>query len=858
MKNKHFEIKQSIKQFKAELCREFNLKINVDSLISQLVIFVDNLLISLYKKNQLHKNTNFCLLALGSYGRRELQLYSDIDILLLHDNTITKKQLIQAQSFIQDCWDTGLDLSHQLTTVNACAELASQDLTVISSILDMRLICGRNMLMEELVYRTHSLHMWSSHDYFFAKHQEQQRRYTKYNETAYNLEPNVKYGPGGLRDLQLLLSISKRHFGIKKLADVISCGFINAKEYEELIACQHFLWRVRFALHMLAEKREERLSFDFQRKLATLFGFNDNAHFLAIEQFMKVYFTVIQRTRELNEMLLQWFDETIVHHERQQIISLDNNFQLSNNHIEVKHQRVFTQQPHALLELFLWLTKKPNVKGVRANTIRLIKQHLYLIDNDFRQKKQITDTFLSLFKAENNLYKALHHMNRYGVLSQYLNCFALVTGQMQYDLFHVYTVDQHTLFVIRNISRFGKKEYITSFPLAAQLMPKITNLAILYLAALFHDIAKGRGGDHSLLGAEEALRFAENHHLHYEEKELLIWLVQNHLIMSETAQRKDIYDPKTIQQFCKIMPHSTYLDYLYLLTVADICATNPALWNTWKDSLLKELYQSTHQMMQQEKKLFDEAALIHSRKQKALTLLAKENFSLLAIRNLWDNFKPNYFLHEPASVIAQHTEAILSCSNYPLVLITPHHSQGGTEIFIYMPHADERFAITTTVLTNNNASIQEATITHCKNNFDLDSYVVLNEQHQAFFNEEQALTLQKTLVKQLTNPINLPKITRRRIPHAQAHFTLKPKITFTEENVEQQVSCLFLTATDRHGLLATISHIFLAHNIHLHHAKIATAGIRAEDVFFISNKNGNSLNISQKEQLKLAIETELT
>lgn len=856
MKNDNLALKKSIKQFKEELCEEFRQKGNIGTLTRKLVNFINDVLYTLFHKNHLDVGNKFCLVALGSYGRHELQLHSDVDLLLLHTEKISKVDLQRAQAFIQDCWDVGLEVSHQITTVNACAELASQDLSVISSILDLYLICGRGALMEELNYQTHPLHMWPSHDYFFAKQREQEQRYAKYGETAYNLEPNVKYGSGGLRDLQILLSIGKRHFAIKKLSDGINCGFITDKEYEELIACQHFLWRVRFALHMLAEKQEERLLFDYQVKLAALFGFTDNAQSLAIEQFMKAYFKVIKRSRELNEMLLQWFAEAIVHHQKQRITPLDSFFQLSNHYIEVRHPRVFAQKPQTLLELFLWIAKRPSIKGVRASTIRLIRQHLYLIGNRFRVSKLVTQTFLAIFKTNADPYEALHHMNRYGVLGHYLDCFAAVTGQMQYDLFHVYTVDQHTLFVIRNLARFLQADYAKQFSLAAKLMPKIKNRAILYLAALFHDIAKGRGGDHSELGAEEARQFSLRHKLSNEENDLLIWLVRNHLLMSQTAQRQDIYDPKTIQHFCSLLPQADYLDYLYLLTVADICATNHTLWNAWKDSLLKELYRAAHQVMQQEKALLDETALINLRKQQALDILVNEAVSAETVQDLWAHFKGRYFLHEPPEVIARHAKAIINCQQYPLVLIMPHHSQGGTEVFIYMPHRDERFTITTTVLSNNYTTIQEAAILTCDNNYDLDTYIILDEQHQAFFDERRTASIQQALVKQLADTTQVPTISRRRLSRTLAHFKLKTQITFSEDS--NQYSRLFLVTSDRPGLLASISRVFLSQRIHLHNAKIATAGERAEDMFYISTQAGKPLNNDEKEVLKHALIAELT
>lgn len=852
MKNDNHLLKNTIKQFKEQLCQEFHPTTPIVTITRKLVAFIDTVLIQLFAKHELNKEDCFCLLALGSYGRRELLLYSDIDLLILHTEEINDKQLQQAQAFIQDCWDIGLEVSHQITTVASCAELASKELSVISTLMDMYLLCGRGALMEELTYQIHPLHMWPSHHYFFAKVQEQNNRYVKYQETAYNLEPNIKYGPGGLRDLQILLSISKRHFNIKKLADGINYGFITDKEYEELMYCQHFLWRVRFALHAIAEKAEERLSFDYQMKLSQFFAYTDNPRSLAIEQFMKDYFKVIKRCKELNEMLLQWFDETIIYQQKQKIVHLDNEFQLSNNYIEIRHPNVFLEHPEALLRLFLWIAKRPEIGGVRANTIRAIRESLFLINKHFKESTQAAHLFMELLKVGPSPYETIQQMSRYGVLARYLDCFSAVTGQMQYDLFHVYTVDQHTLFVIRNISRFKQEQYKATFPLCAAVIETLDKPEILYLSALFHDIAKGQGGDHSELGAIEAEHFAQRHALSDQETHLLVWLVKHHLLMSKTTQRQDIYDPQTIKQFCALLPHPCYIDYLYLLTVADICGTNPTLWNAWKDSLLKELYLSAKARLYQEQVLLDEDLLINSRKKEALALLLSEGIAASDVDNLWADFKEKYFLHESAHIIAQHTKAILLCKHFPLVLIMPHHSQGGTEVFIYMPHRDARFTITTTVLSNFQVTIQEAVITTCDNDFDLDTYIILDEKNQAFFDEQKCADIQRALCTHLADTAHLPSIKKKRVSRVLAHFKINTQITYSEETTNQQTQ-LFLISNDRPGLLAIVSKVFLDLSINLHNAKIATAGERVEDMFFISNKEGLPLNQEEKERVKCCI-----
>jgi len=852
MKVSNAFLRKSIKNLKSMLMEEFRQSSNINNLMHQLVSSIDKILIILFQQNNLDNKGEFCLVALGSYGRRELILNSDIDLLILYNEKTSKSYLHLAEEFIQDCWDIGLDISHQLTTVKACSKLANKDLSVISSILDMHIICGCNSLMEELRYQIHKLHMWPSSDYFFAKVAEQKTRYLKYDETAYNLEPNVKYGPGGLRDLQLLLNISKRHFGIKRFAEVIEYGFITDKEYEELNYCEHFLMKVRFALHMLSLKNEERLLFDYQIKIAELFNYQDDNKSLGIERFMKEYFKVIKKVRELNELLLQWFAETIIHANTHKLIPLGNNFLLSNNYIEVKNHNIFKKNPLALLEIFLYIAKFPQIIGIRANTIRLIRQSYYLMTKRFCASKSATSMFMDIIKTTKNPYEILQRMSQYGVLSHYLDCFAEVTGQMQYDLFHAYTVDQHTLFVIRNLARFLDVRYNKEFPLCAKLMPNIKRTEILYLAALFHDIAKGRGGDHSELGAVEAQIFAKRHRLNLKDKKLLVWLVHNHLLMSQTIARQDIYDPNTIANFCNLLPAIEYLDYLYLLTVADICATNPKLWNSWKASLLKELYLAANHLLHLDKSLINEESIINTRKEQALAILIKDAIPVKEINELWSNFKGKYFLHEPAEVIAKHTKEIINTKNFPLVLIMPHHTEGGTEVFIYMPHRDDRFMITTTILSNYRATIQEATILKNDNYFDLDTYIILTEKDQVFFDDKEVKIIQQALIKYLSNQSHPPTIKEQRTALRESHFNFAPKISFSEDEITNQTR-LFLVTKDRSGLLATLSHIFLNEKITLHNAKITTAGERVEDVFYLTNENGKKLTQKEKDNLTLKL-----
>lgn len=847
MKNANRSLKGAIRAFKNTLGDEFCHHPNMTTITHKLCQYIDGLLIDLFHRNGLTNKSKIALFALGSYGRRELQLHSDIDLLILHADDATPEALNQAQQFIRDCWDLGFEISHQITTPERCADLASQDLSVMSSLLDIHHLCGSGVLLEQLEYEIHNLQIWPDATYFEAKVREQKNRYLKYAETAFNLEPDVKNGPGGLRDIHILSNISKRYLKTKHLSEAIAFGFIRDKEYETLHQCQLFLWKVRFGLHTINEKAEERLSFDCQIKLAKLFGYEDKPHSLAIEQFMKDYFKATQTIRVLNEILLQSFRESILEQPFVKITPLDDEFQLSSTFIEVRHPEVFAKNPAALIKLFHWIAIKPEIEGIRASTIRMVRESLFRINHKIQTAPEVIHWFMDIFKRSEDPFIALNKMSDYGVLSHYLDCFGQVAGQMQYDLFHVYTVDQHTLFVIRNISRFRQDAYSGTFRLCNKLISSIQHPEILYLAALFHDIAKGRGGDHSLLGGEEAKQFALKHQLPEEQTELLIWLVKHHLLMSQTAQRKDIYSPQTIEAFTEALPKPYYLDYLYLLTVADICATNPTLWNAWKDSLLQELYHSSRAFLESEHARINESELVRSKQNNALVFLQAEGLNSPEIQSLWSHFRNRYFLHESPEVIARHTHAILTAQQIPLVMISPHHSHGGTELFLYMPHDDVHFALITSVLANHHVTIQEALVTRCDTNFDLDTYIILNDNDQSLLSSTQSQKLQKALLHHLEN-LTIPEVIQKRISRVMAHFELETNVSYSTDPISK-TTVMFLVTNDRPGLLALISQVFLKLGIHLHNAKIATAGERVEDTFYITNSSNAPLLPLQQQEL---------
>lgn len=842
---------QALKTFRQQLCDAFSENVSVTTLVKYLVNFTDQLLIHAWQFYQLDTHKKLALIALGGYGRAELHPHSDIDFLILLPPNITPEVQHHIAQFIRLLWDIGLEVGHSTRTIDECVEAARDDLTIISNLLETRLLIGSKTSFRKLKTALDEPDLWPINKFFQAKWKEQLQRYRKYGETAYNLEPNIKNSPGGLRDIQMIGWVIKRYYGAKSLHTLIKHDFLTKQEYQNLIDARSFLWKVRFGIHLLTKRREDRLLFHYQNSLAKQFGYKDQPHHLAVEQFMKDYFRVIKSLRELNDMLLQLFREAILNKGEQQITSLNERFQICNRYIEVTHDNVFLETPSALLEIFILITQNPQILGVRARTIRLIRQHKHLINAKYRKRASNQQLFISLLKQSHKITSQLERMNRYGILGKYIPDFAQIIGQMQHDLFHVYTVDQHSLYLVRNLRRFLREDHQADFPLCHKLMSSIEHPELLYITALFHDIAKGRGGDHAALGAEAVKQFCRSHQLSSTDTKLIVWLVRNHLLMSLTTQRNDIYDPQTIENFTSKVGNKRYLDHLYLLTVADIRATNPSLWNSWKDSLLRELYRLTDNLFQQKSNTIDENDIISGKQAKASALLIEQGFTQDQIEQLWPQLSPAYFLHESARKIARQCEAIFTHqdTDSPLVSITQHHTAGGTEIFIYAPIQNYRFAITTAVLANYHLTIFEARIINATNKYSLDSYIVLDQHNQPIDNPFTLASLQQALQYYLTIGSPKPHLSRRRMTRHQRHFLRPTNIKFQTDTHRNRTNML-LTTSDRPGLLALIGKAFVACQILLQNAKITTAGERVEDVFFITDTERQPLDETKQEQLR--------
>ncbi|NOZ37134.1 MAG: [protein-PII] uridylyltransferase, partial [Gammaproteobacteria bacterium] len=791
---------------------------------------------------------DIALVAVGGYGRHELHPGSDIDVLiLLRDSDEPYKDAIG--NFLLFLWDIGLEIGHSVRNIAECAEEAAHDITVATNIQEARLLTGPQDLFAALAELNAPDRIWPGPDYFRVKLEEQNTRHLKYHETAYNLEPNIKEGPGGLRDIQMIGWVAKRHFGVDTLHELVDQAFLTEQEYKTLHEGQAFLWQIRFGLHVLTGRREDRLLFDHQRSLARQFGYRDKYNRLAVEQFMKQYYITVMELSRLNEMLLQLFKEEILYsHDSAEPIVINKRFQLRKGFIEIRHDGIFRHYPFALLEIFLLLQQDPQIKGVRANTIRLIRDHRYLIDESFRDDLRCRSLFMEIFRQSHGLTHQLRRMNLYGILAAYIPAFSNIVGQMQHDLFHAYTVDEHTLRVIRNLRRFTVPEFRHEFPLSSEIIETVPKQELLLLAGLFHDIAKGRGGSHSELGAIEAREFCLRHELSPYDAEIVAWLVKSHLLMSATAQRQDISDPDVVYQFAQQMGNLQHLNYLYLLTVADIRATSDSVWNAWKDSLLKQLYHATHRSLRRglDNPLLHSEHIARVQKQ-AGELLKKENLKQEKIKRLWEELGHEYFLRYEADEISWHTHDILHTrkEDLPLILCRRASQRGGTEIFIYTHNRRNLFATITLVLEQQGMNVVDARIFSSSSDFTLDTFLILSADNEPVKDQDVITQLHTILQQKIRANGAKFKPLAINLPRQAKHFKFATRIQI-ETDEQNQRTILSITAYDRPGLLSRIATALSQCEVQIQNARIATYGERAEDIFFISDEQNQPVKDEQQ------------
>jgi [protein-PII] uridylyltransferase len=851
------QVREIIAEGDALLRERFHAEQPIENLVHDRARLVDAILVHAWQLHAGPHCAELALIAVGGYGRGELNPHSDIDVMVLLPKSEATPWQQDLERLVTFLWDLGLEVGHSVRTIDDCQRESLADVGVVTTLMEARLLAGPEPLFTAMRRALAPDRIWSSRDFFEAKVNEQVQRHHRYHDTAYNLEPNVKQGPGGLRDIQTVGWVAKRHFGAETLDELVDHGFLTQRELMRLKAAQSFLWRVRFGLHMATGRREDRLLFDHQIKLAKLFGYEDATYTLAVEQFMQRYYRTVMDVSLLNEMLLQLFREAILDQGDNPAAPINPRFQERNDYLEVTSDDVFVRQPSALLELFSVLQQQPHLRGVRAQTMRLVGRHLWLIDEEFRQNPRHHRLFLEILKAPEGVTHELRRMNLYGVLGRYIPAFGRIVGRMQYDLFHAYTVDEHTLFVVSNMRRLALPRFDHELPKLSQIFQSLPRQEVAYLAALFHDIAKGRGGDHSELGSVDAEAFCLELGLSRYDARLVAWLVRNHLIFSVTAQKKDITDPSVITEFARRVGDQTHLDYLYVLTASDVRATNPKLWNSWKASLFDEFYERVKQALRRGLETpIDPEELISGAQAEARALLAADHVGEDQVERIWSTLTDAYFQRHSPVEIAWHTRLLLGRAdgeNAPIVGVMPAAGRSGpTAIATHTSAQRHSFAVTTAALDQMGLNIVDARLTPTNDGFALDTYLVLEDDGSTITDRDRLAAIERNLRRALAEPEVRPATVTRRMPRQARSFTTATHVECSVDGARRR-TILELVAGDRPGLLSEIGKVFWNENIHLHGAKIVTVGERAEDVFYLSDENGRPLDDAARERLREAL-----
>jgi [protein-PII] uridylyltransferase len=867
--NPQLELLEQLKDFERNssqnLSQAFSDGTNVRELVSSRSHHIDNLLCELWK--YLEISGELSLIAVGGYGRGELHPFSDIDLLFLLPNKLADGQTEKISQFVTLLWDIGLIVGQSSRTLKQCIDLAKQDITVVTNLMESRLLCGSKIMFENLKTAAAPRKIWDAKSFFLAKTEEQRLRYKKFDGSSYDLEPNVKSSPGGLRDIQLISWVAQRFYYPQSIFELIKKNIITKKEYYTLVKCQLFIWKVRYALHLVTGKAEDRLLFDYQKATAELLGFSDSDNLLGVEKMMKRYYRSVLIIRNISDILLQVLEQTQIKaksENKPQVIN--QHYQINNSRIDAIDPQLFSQDPSQLINIFRLVAEHSEVKGITAPTLRAIRAARNAITPKFIRNEKNKRLFIEFWHTKHKNSRAIFLMKRSGVLSDYLPAFQKISGQMQYDMFHSYTVDEHTLFLLKNLIEFEDPIAKEKYPLCHQIMAKQNKPEIIYLAGLFHDIGKGRGGDHSEIGSFEAAEFCRQHGVDSDDADTISWLVANHLLMSLVAQKRDTSDPQVIKSFADLVGTQQKLELLYILTVADIRATSHSLWNSWKDSLLKELAFSTLAYLSDEKD--DPVEGWQDTKKSALKMLSKNGFSYEEIEENWQYLGIAYFVKNPAETIAWHSQCIIqhqrknrgeesSDSDPTMVAIRKRVDGGGSEIFIYSKDADDLFASLTATIAQHGLNIQGASIHTDTNGYCYDSFFTLNDIGKPVIIRPEQERLEqaiKTNIKQLDSS---KIIIQKRMARQIKHFDVNTEIVFSNDEYSTYTR-LDIVAKDRPGLLALLARAFKACNIRLHDARITTLGERVEDTFIISHKDNTAIDSkTERNQLIEAIQRHL-
>lgn len=819
-------LKEKLKAERQNLIAAFEASHKPDQFLTGLSRSVDAALTEAWDSFGFPADT--ALVAVGGYGRGELFPHSDVDVLVLLGSAPDEALQAKLEELVQLFWDIGLEIGHSIRTIDECLTEAAADITVQTSLLEARFVTGNRKQFRFLCERLNAA--INPQAFFEAKTLEMRQRHVKYEDTPYSLEPNVKESPGGLRDLQVILWVAKAA-GLgdswRKLAER---GLITSTEARQLTRTEQVFKDIRIRLHLHTRRHEDRLVFDVQTPVAESFGFQTTDARRASEHLMQHYYWAAKAATQLNTILLQNIGASLFPQPAEPH-PINERFNEVNGLIDIAHDDTFESTPSAMLEMFLLRAQHPEIKGMTARTMRALWHARFKIDSRFRRDPGNRALFLQILQAPQGITHALRAMNQTSVLGRYLPNFRRIIGQMQHDLFHAYTVDQHILMVVRNVRRFTMSEHAHEYPFCSQLMADFAQPWLLYIAALFHDIAKGRGGDHSKLGMADARRFCKDHGLSKEDTELVVFLVEQHLTMSQVAQKQDLSDPDVIQAFANTVRDARHLTALYLLTVADIRGTSPKVWNAWKGKLLEDLYRITLRVLGGEAHSTDRE--LKKRQDDALKSLRLYGLPENAHEKLWNQLDVAYFLRHDASDVAWQTRALYDRteSRTPVVKCRLAPIGEGLQVTVYVKDRPDLFARICSYFDRNNFSIIDAKIHTTRHGYALDTFLVTEPAFASNYRDIINL-IEHELGRELAsqNPLQAP--CKARLSRQSRTFPVTPTVDLRPDE-RGQYYLLSVSANDRNGLLYSIANVLARHKLNLHTAKIMTLGERVEDVFLV-------------------------
>jgi [protein-PII] uridylyltransferase len=841
MNDPGFALRGELNAQRAQVIGEFESNGSVRRLLSRLARVADRFVRRAAAQTQVKRFASVA--AVGGYGRAELFPYSDVDLLIIPAQEPSIAQAAKIESFVHMLWDMGLPIGHAVRTIEQCGQEASRDPTVLTAMLESRIVCGPRAPFAGLQLELRRV--LDARAFLNAKLLEQKQRHAKFEDTPFALEPNCKESPGGLRDLQILLWLAQAAGLGRSWSDLERGGLLTREETATLRRTEGTLKSIRARVHLVAGRREDRLLFDVQQAVAAASGIKGRGARLPSEVLMQTYYQAAKTATQLNTIVLLAIERRLIPRDPAPAVALDNVFLARDELLDIADPAALKQQPSAILRAFHLLQRHPELKGMSPALLRAIWHAGPHMDSRFRSDPESRQIFLSILQQPKGVVHELRRMNQWSVLGAYLPVFRRIVGQMQHDLFHVYTVDQHILMVVRNLRRFTLSEFAHEYPLCSQLVADFARPWLLYAAALFHDIAKGRNADHSEQGAGDARRFCRQHGIAREDEELVVFLVRHHLAMSQVAQKQDLTDPAVIDRFARLVRTDRRLVALYLLTVADIRGTSPKVWNAWKARLIETLLRLTRRALGGEARAAD--AELEGRKQEALRILRLYGLSERAHEPLWRELDIVYFLRHSAQDIAWHARALLVHvrTDRPIVRARLAPAGEGIEVLLYARDQKDLFARACGYFDNRSLSILDAKIHTTRHGYALDTFLVSERGHGTHF-RSLLDRIEGELTDWMGRQVELPPPVKGRLSRHSRHFPVSAAVQLNADESGQHY-LLSLVATDRLGLLYGVARVLARHGINVQTAKILTLGERVEDVFLI---DGPAL-AQPKEQLQL-------